>query len=192
MAATHRAAHQTQPLDMPDQVRVRLEQPGGVRQAARRHDPRRARAARPQRGGGRVGRGDVGARVAPRRRQQVGAVEPARAVDVLGVLGEARPGERGGGAAVDGDVVVLRDGGEDAGGVPGCFSGGGAGALVSLLVCGHWRSTFSSSSGQVAVRPRGNATAPPRRLAPSGSVASASFLLAGSYDVLQRRVAKDC
>lgn len=118
-----RAAHDAHALDVADEVRVRLEQPRGVGQAARGNDPGGPRPLGTQGGGGGVDGGRVvRARADEGFGQQRGAVEARLAVDVFGVAGEVGPRERGGGALVEGDAVVLADGGQDAGGVPGRLS----------------------------------------------------------------------
>lgn len=136
MAVTDGAAHEAQALDMADQVRVRLEQAGGVGQAPRGDDPRGAGRAGAQGGGGGVDGGGVRAGGDEGLGKQGGPVQARLAVDVLGVAGEVRALQGRRGALVEGHVVVLADGRQHAGGVPGRLPGGvGLFARVSHVLC---------------------------------------------------------
>lgn len=145
---------------MTDQVGIRLEQLGRVRQAARRDDPRSAGLARPQCGGGGIDGGHVPPRLDERLGQQGGPVQAALAVDVLGVLGQARPLQGRRGARVDGDALVLPDGRQHAGGIPRRLPGGHG-------VCGQLTGSLPNSSYCFHGRNVGGVLSPPDRDLPN-------------------------
>ena len=122
-AISHRTSHETQPLDVADQIGIRLEQLGRVGQAAGGDDPGGAGLARSQGGGGGIDGGHVPPGLDERLGEQGGPIQAALAVDVLGIFGQARPLEGRRGARVDGNVLVLPDGRENAGSVPRRFPG---------------------------------------------------------------------
>lgn len=143
---------------MTDQVGIRLEQLGRVRQAARRDDPGGAGLARSQGGSGGINSGHVPPWLDERLGQQGGPVQAALAVDVLGILGQAWPLEGRRGARVDGDALVLPDGSQHARGIPRRFpvehrEWSATGSLPFLVML-HGRNVGVLSSGPGSAKAR--------------------------------------
>lgn len=109
-----RAAHEAQAFNVAGEVRVLPEQGGDVGEGARGDEPGRVGGLRGEGGGHGVDGGDGGG-LDGGRREEVGAVEAALAVDVGRMDGGALEGL--GEADVQRDLVLLADGGEDRGGV---------------------------------------------------------------------------
>lgn len=114
-AAADGAAHDAQALDVRDDLRILAEQRADVGHGAGGHDPGRAGGLGLERGrhcvnGRHRGRSAFG------RREQLGAVEAAVAVDI-GRCVQRRPLEGLVEADVEGDVVVLAQGRQDGSGI---------------------------------------------------------------------------